>query len=318
MSSIQGRKSTWLRQARSNDALARPTVIASIIIRTYNEARYLREALRSIANQEFPPDLREVVVVDSGSTDATLTIASDNGCRIVHIKQSDFSFGRSLNVGCEAARGEHLVFISGHCVPVSGRWLANLLHPLINGDAHITYGRQQGGPETKFSEHMLFAKYFPEADLPPPSEFFCNNANAAVRKDLWERHRFDEALTGLEDMHFARRVVAEGGKVRYVPESSVYHYHHESWRKVKIRYEREAIALQKIMPEVHVQASDALRYFVAGVIGDSARAVSQKRFLRLATEILCFRFCQFYGTWRGNHIHRQLSRKSKEKYFYPR
>lgn len=293
-------------------------MLASIVIRTYNEACYLPEVLLAVSEQTVPASEREVILVDSGSKDRTLEIAEHHGCRIVHIKQSDFSFGRSLNVGCEVARGRNLVFISGHCVPTSPDWLARLVAPIEAGEAGITYGRQEGGPETKFSEHMLFAKYFPEADLPPPSEFFCNNANAAVRKDLWERHRFDETLTGLEDMHFARRVVAEGGKVRYVPGSSVYHYHHETWRKVKIRYEREAIALQKIMPEVHVHASDAARYFVAGVFGDWARALGQKRFLRFASEIISFRFCQFYGTWRGNHIHRQLSRKSKEKYFYPR
>jgi len=293
-------------------------MLASIVIRTYNEARYLPEVLLAVSEQTVPADQREVILVDSGSSDRTLEIARHHGCRIIHIKQSEFSFGRSLNVGCEAARGRNLVFISGHCVPTQSTWLADLVAPLEAKTAGITFGRQEGGPETKFSEHRLFAKYFPATDLPPPSDFFCNNANAAVRRDLWDRIRYDETLTGLEDMHFARRAVGEGEKVQYVPGSSVYHYHHETWRKVKIRYEREAIALQRIMPEVHVHASDALRYFIAGVFADWARALSEKRFLKFALEIACFRFCQYYGTWKGNHIHRQLSRKSKEKYFYPR
>lgn len=289
---------------------------ASIVIRTHNEGRYLPKVLLSVHEQTVPADQREIVLVDSGSTDNTLAIAQEHACRIVHIRQSEFSFGRSLNIGCDAAVGKHLVFISGHCVPTSRTWLADLLAPLEAG-FEITYGRQEGGPETKFSEHMLFAKYFPAADLPPPSEFFCNNANAAVLRETWARYRFDETLTGLEDMHFARLVVAAGGRVRYVPNASVFHYHHESWRRVKRRYEREAIALQKIMPEVHVHATDAIRYFAAGVLGDWARALSHRKFLSHAIEITCFRFCQYYGTWRGNHIHRQLSRKAKEKYFYP-
>jgi rhamnosyltransferase len=292
-------------------------MLASIVIRTHNEERYLPEVLLSVSEQTVPADQREVVLVDSGSTDNTLDIARRHGCRIVHIKQSEFSFGRSLNVGCDAAQGKFLVFISGHCVPTGRTWLQDLLAPMEKGEAQITYGRQEGGPETKFSEHMLFAKYFPSVDAPPPNEFFCNNANAAVSRDTWSIHRFDEALTGLEDMHFARRVVAAGGMVRYVPAASVFHYHHESWRRVKRRYEREAIALQKIMPEVHVHMADAIRYFMAGVMGDWAKALSQRRLLRYAMEIACFRFCQYYGTWRGNHIHRQLSRKAKEKYFYP-
>jgi len=292
-------------------------MLASIVIRTHNEARYLPDLLLSIAQQTMPQNQREVIVVDSGSTDSTLDIARQHECRIVHIKQSDFSFGRSLNVGCDHANGKYLIFISGHCVPTRPTWLEDLLKPLEAGEAQITYGRQEGGPESKFSEHMLFAKYFPPVDTPPPNEFFCNNANAAVFRDTWSIHRFDEALTGLEDMHFARRVVAAGGKVRYVATASVFHYHHEAWRRVKRRYEREAIALQKIMPEVHVHAADAIRYFLAGVLSDSAKALSQRCLLRRGWEIVCFRFCQYYGTWRGNHIHRQLSRKAKEKYFYP-
>ena len=292
-------------------------MLASIVIRTYNESRYLPDVLKAVARQTVPADQREVIVVDSGSQDETEKIAVEAGCRLVHIAQKDFSFGRSLNKGCEVALGKHLVFISGHCVPVNEVWLERLVAPLEN-EAALSYGRQEGGPESKFSEHMLFAKYFPAADVPPPSPFFCNNANAAMRRDIWNRLRFDEALTGLEDMHMGRRVVADGHKVRYVPDSSVYHHHHETWRKVKIRYEREAIALQQIMPEVHVHASDALRYFVAGVMGDWARALSQRKFVKFAPEIVAFRFCQYYGTWKGNHIHRQLSRQAKEKYFYPR
>ena len=46
----------------------------SIIIRTLNEERYLRELLLSIKNQDFPNEV-EVVVVDSGSTDSTIEIA---------------------------------------------------------------------------------------------------------------------------------------------------------------------------------------------------------------------------------------------------
>jgi glycosyltransferase involved in cell wall biosynthesis len=293
-------------------------VRASIIIRTFNEARYLPELLLSILEQTVPAAEREVIVVDSGSTDETLDIARRHNCRVVTIKQSEFSFGRSLNYGCEVARGEHLIFISGHCVPTTATWLADLLRPFEAHEVMVTYGRQEGGPDTKFSEHMLFAKYFPAASLPPPSDFFCNNANAALRRTAWVRHHFDETLTGLEDMHLARRLVGEGGRVVYVPTASVFHYHHETWRKVKLRYEREAIALQKIMPEVHVNGVDALRYFLAGLLGDLSKALDRRVLLSHAVSIVCFRFCQYYGTWRGNHLHRQLSRQAKEKYFYPR
>lgn len=100
----------------------------------------------------------EVVIVDSGSSDKTLEIAEQHRCNVVHIRKEDFTFGRSLNVGCEAARGEYLVFISGHCVPASSRWLHNLVMPICSSEVLYTYGRQLGRDATKFSEQQLFDK----------------------------------------------------------------------------------------------------------------------------------------------------------------
>jgi len=290
----------------------------SIIIRTLNEGRYLDDVLKTIHDQRYPVTLLEVLIVDSGSTDDTLAIAERHGCKILNILREDFSFGRSLNLGCDAARGEILVFISGHCVPVDGNWLSSLVAPFRDSYLAITYGRQMGGPETKFSEQALFEKYFPaESDGGHQAPFFCNNANAALRKSVWAAIRFDESLTGLEDMHLAKRSISQGGKVSYIPTACVYHYHHEKWRQVKRRYEREAIALQAIMPEVHFVTLDAIRYFVAGVLGDWGKALKQRILLKHACPIIAFRFCQYYGAWRGNHIHRKLSKHQKERYFYP-
>jgi glycosyltransferase involved in cell wall biosynthesis len=293
------------------------TPACSVIIRTLNESRYLGQVLQTIRQQDYPLSLVEIIVVDSGSTDDTVAIAQSHGAKVVHLERAQFSFGRSLNLGCEISTGQTLVFISGHCVPASTTWLWNLVQPLRRDEVVITYGRQVGGPETKFSEHALFAKYFPEHGGNGQSPFFCNNANLAVKRSCWERHRFDESLTGLEDMHLAKHAWQQGEKIIYIPEAVVYHYHHERWKQVKRRYEREAIALREIMPEVHVHWHDAMRYFSAGVLGDFGRALQQKTLLRHAGAIMAFRFCQFYGAWRGNHAHRRLSRRQKDRYFYP-
>ncbi|MFZ4723225.1 MAG: glycosyltransferase [Phycisphaerales bacterium] len=288
----------------------------SIIIRTFNEARHLPELLASIASQDHPADRREVVVVDSGSTDGTIDIASRAGCRIHRIDKDRFSFGRSLNEGCAASSGDLLVCVSGHCVPTDTQWLSRLVAPFSDPSVGATYGRQVGGPATRFSEHQIFAKYFPNGG-PSQSAFFTNNANSAWRRDAWQRFRFDEDLTGLEDMHLGRRVVQSGLRVQYVAEAAVHHHHHESWVQVRRRYFREAVALREVMPELHLYASEAARFFAAAVMGDLARALSERRALRLAPEIIMFRFNQYLGAWQGNSLHRKLSSREKYLYFYP-
>jgi glycosyltransferase involved in cell wall biosynthesis len=290
----------------------------SLVIRTLNEARHLEELI-TVAFEQVAAKQQgmEIIVVDSGSSDETVAIASRLGAKIVHIDRPDFSFGRSLNLGCAHASGDYFVFISGHCVPKTLHWLGQLIAPLEIGNGAYSYGRQIGAPGTRISEQRLFEKYFPDDSSRAQGHFFCNNANAAIGRQVWERYRFNENLTGLEDMELAKRLCHDGMQIAYVPEAVVSHYHDENWGQVKRRYEREAIALQKIMPEVHVSFGDALRYFAGGVLGDWAYALENGCFTRRAFECVAFRFCQFYGVWRGNHQHRKLSKARKERYFYP-
>ena len=296
---------------------------ASIVIRTYNEARWLGEVLEGIAAQTGGVNY-ETVLIDSGSTDGTVDIASAHGCRIETIAKADFTFGRSLNQGCAASRGKALVFLSGHCIPASSDWLVRLIEPVLDGRVSYTYGRQIGRVGvSKFSEEMLFRKYFPEVSAIPQEGFFCNNANAALSAKVWAENPFDEEITGLEDMMLAKSLTAKGHAVGYVAEAPVFHLHEEKWSQVMTRYEREAVAMQQIMPELHVGFVDFMRYVAIGASLDWHEAVASGRTkkrseIKLAIEIALFRFNQYWGTYRGANDHRRLLRERKDRYYYPR
>lgn len=226
-------------------------MLVSIVIGSLNEGRHLGDLLLMIDQQKCQGFEVETVVIDSGSTDNTLDIARSHGVRVTTIKKEEFSFGRSLNLGCKYANGEILVFISGHCVPVNANWFQNLCRPLLDGLVSYTYGCQIGDDESNFSERRIFAKYFPDRSAIPQEGFFCNNANSALLRSAWEKFPFDEELTGLEDMELAKRLVAQGMRVGYVADAVVFHHHNESWPQIRRRFEREALALRSIMPEVH-------------------------------------------------------------------
>ncbi len=296
-------------------------MIISIIIRTLNEERYLGALLDAISRQKFLGNLQgsstEVILVDSGSTDQTIKIAKSHSCVITTIDRSVFSFGRSLNLGCKLAKGDILVFISGHCVPVDELWLSALCNPVAQSVVDYAYGRQIGGKRTRISEQQIFSKYFSASSSIPQQGFFCNNANSALSKKVFELYEFNEEITGLEDMELAKRLVGNSGKVGYVAEAVVYHHHYESWSQVRRRFEREAIALRGIMPQVHVHLSDILRYMLASIIRDLVAAKNQGVFLSSFFGIFFYRFNQYIGVYVGNHQHRRLSRSEKDRYFYP-
>jgi rhamnosyltransferase len=293
-------------------------MLASVIIRTYNEEKYLDKLLTQLSLQETKFVDLEVVVVDSGSTDDTVLIAKKHNCRITHIDKSNFTFGRSLNIGCEFAKGDFLLFVSGHCIPVGTGWLDTMCKPLIDGVVCYSYGRQEGKDTTKYSERKHFEKWFPAYPKLPQEGYFCNNANAAITREAWQRFKYDEDLTGLEDMHLAKLLVEVGEEIGYVSAASVYHIHDETWRQVRVRYEREAYALNQIMPQVNFTISDFVRFFISAVMSDIASAIQEKVLLSKMSEIILFRFCHYWGTYKGNHVQRQLSAKQKHNYFYPK
>ncbi|MCC6259280.1 MAG: glycosyltransferase, partial [Anaerolineales bacterium] len=69
----------------------------SLIIRAYNEEKHLGRLLAGIKQQTLR-DV-EIILVDSGSTDATVSIAESFGAKVVKIASAEFTFGRSLNYG---------------------------------------------------------------------------------------------------------------------------------------------------------------------------------------------------------------------------
>ena len=292
-------------------------MLVSVVIRTLNEAKHLDELLGAIGSQIKKDFDVETVIIDSGSTDGTLSIAESQGCRITYITKKQFTFGRSLNMGSDFARGDILVYISGHCIPNKNTWLMNLIKPILDGTAGYTYGRQTGRDTTKYAEGKIFEKYFPLESKNPQNGFFCNNANSAIDRKIWLKFKFDEQITGLEDMELAKRYCDKNGKVAYISEACVYHIHNETWTQTRRRYEREAIALQQIMPEVQIGFFDMLRYIWVSVISDCRASITEGCFMMEVSGIIKFRIAQFTGSYKGNHDHRTLSRKRKENYFYP-
>ena len=123
----------------------------SVIVRCFNEERHIGRLLSGLVRQTRQPD--QIVIVDSGSTDATLAIARRFPVEIHTIEPEQFSFGRSLNIGCRAADGDILVFASAHVHPVYDTWLVELTAPFSDPQVALTYGRQEGtsGPSTPSS-----------------------------------------------------------------------------------------------------------------------------------------------------------------------
>lgn len=288
----------------------------SIVIRAYNEEKHIGRLLEGIKHQTLQ-DV-EVILVDSGSTDGTVTIAESYGARIVPIPSTEFTFGRSLNFGIRAATREFIVIASAHVYPVYPDWLASLLHPLEQEEVALAYGKQRGPESAKFSEQQIFHQWYPDHGKPRQETAFCNNANAAIRKSLWAKNPYDETLTGLEDLAWAKWAKEQGYAITYVAEAEIIHVHHETPRGVFNRYRREAMAFKKIYPESHFNVYDFLRLTTTNILSDLWHAARERVLWRNILSILWFRLMQFHGTRLGHHETSLITPQLRETFYYAR
>lgn len=194
----------------------------SVIIRTKNEAKHLGDLLEMLKKQTFK-DL-EVIVVDSGSTDGTLEIAKRYGTKIIKIDNDNFTFPYASNIGAENAQGKYLVYISGHCLPLSEKWLADGVRVMESGDGLGKYENKIMGVycqpvyplnDASMTERLFlfFGRiiYRGRKIIKKPCMGCMVATNCMLRRDLWEKRRFNSAFAhGGEDREWANYWLAQG------------------------------------------------------------------------------------------------------------
>jgi len=260
----------------------------------------------------------DIIIIDSGSTDSTLSIASKYPVKILKIQPEEFSFGRSLNLACESTITEFIVFASAHVYPVYDDWLEKLLNPFENKQIALTYGKQRGDNNTKYSEHQIFHKWFPEEREIVDKHPFCNNANAAIRKSVWKKIPYDESLTGLEDLDWAKRAIDLDYTIKYVPEAEIIHVHEESYSQIYNRYRREAMAFNNIYSDEKFGLTDFIKLCLINIVSDYYHSIQDSKFIENIFSIPVFRVMQFFGTYKGYREGGKINDSLRNIFYYPR
>jgi len=115
----------------------------SIIIPTYNEEDEIVECLESLGKQTYGDF--EIIVVDDGSVDKTLSVLSKLKVKIEELKvfqQSHKGPGAARNLGAKHAKGEILVFIDAD-MTFDPNFIDKLVEPIIKGETKGTFSKEE-------------------------------------------------------------------------------------------------------------------------------------------------------------------------------
>jgi len=216
----------------------------SIIIPTKNGASDIGACLGAIYSQKGTVPF-DVIVIDSGSSDATLEIARRYPVRIEQIPPETFHHARTRNYAAGLARGEVLVFLSQDAMPASDTWLASLVSNFKDPSVGAVYGRHLPKPGCSLErQHTLETIYGSERVVKEPSSreklgyryYHFSDANSAIRRDVWQATGFPDEFKIFEDVGIAKRILDGGWKIVYEPGAAVHHSHHHTMMELFKRY----------------------------------------------------------------------------------
>jgi len=200
----------------------------SVVIRAKNEARFIGETLAALFDAAAVTP-RQVVVVDSGSTDGTQAIVQRFPTTLVQIRPEEFTYGYALNLGVANVDAEIVATLSAHSLPVTSAWLRNLIQPFGTPRVAGVYGRQIPRANATVLEllGMRLTGVLSETPRLLDRRPLFSNANGAFRRSLWVEHPFDEDVRGAEDIAWVRTMQERGYLIAYEPTAAVYHSHGE-------------------------------------------------------------------------------------------
>ena len=111
----------------------------SVIIPAYNIEDLLEKCVDSVAAQDYPRELLQIIIVDDGSTDKTPYIADElarkyQNVQVIHKKNGGSSSAR--NAGIEAATGDYLGFVDSDDY-ISGIMYSTMMEAAIRNNADM-------------------------------------------------------------------------------------------------------------------------------------------------------------------------------------
>jgi rhamnosyltransferase len=216
--------------------------LISVVIPVKNGARWLRDLLEHLHSQTLAQTM-EIIVIDSGSTDESISICREYHAIVHEIAPSTFNHGLTRNLGVDLSKGEFVLMTVQDALPVENTFLEELIKgfkddsvvavcglqvvPALSDTSPLSWHRPISPPEISYYEFDNLSAF--DSLGPQEKRYVCrwDDVCAMYRRSVISKLRFPEISFG-EDMAWCKEALRRGYKICYHPAAKVYHHHHES------------------------------------------------------------------------------------------
>ena len=214
-------------------------LLISVVIPVKNGSAWLDDTIPAILNQKISGQF-EILVIDSGSTDNTLSIVKKYPIRLIQIDPEDFNHGLTRNLGVRESKGKYIVMTVQDAKPLTSGWLQELLNGFsddavagVCGQQIVPHHRDKNPVEwfRPISKPNVRRYQFRQKEnllnLKPEEQLaFCrwDDVNAMYRTEVLTQLPFRKTDFA-EDALWARDALMAGYAIVYNPLAQVEHYH---------------------------------------------------------------------------------------------
>lgn len=213
-----------------------------VIIPTYKPDKSFFRVLDMLNKQTIKPET--IIIMNTEEKYFhQLTYGSDfsdkyKNCKVYHLSKLEFDHGATRNRGVAKSKADYFVMMTQDAAPADEYLLENLLRPLVEGKAAVSYAKQLPKADCNPIECYTRGFNYPDESVIKGEDdvkrlgiktYFCSDVCAAYNRQIFtDLGGFVKRAIFNEDMIYAAKAAKAGQKIAYCADAKVYHSHNYS------------------------------------------------------------------------------------------
>ncbi|MDB5892449.1 MAG: rfbN [Polaromonas sp.] len=253
----------------------------SVVIPTLNAGPEFALMLRKLRSQKSIKQI-EIVVVDSGSRDATVRMALDADAKVVEITPAEFTHSYARNLGADHATGDYILFMVQDAYPIGSHWMYGMLRFLLDhADRKLVavscseYSRSDSDMmyDSMINTHYRFlgclefdriGEFSGDDHMSLRSRGQLSDVSCLISRDRFQEFRYRGNYA--EDLDLGIRLIKSGMKVGMLASVKVIHSHNRPAFYYLKRSYVDVIFLVGLFDDFVVPPCQSLPGLLAGIL----------------------------------------------------